>query len=270
MLAEIDLSDGFWRMIVEEEAKWNFAYVIPDPPGTPPRLVVPSALQTGWAENPAYFCVATETGQYLIHHKVEQKVLLPIHSLEIYMRPTKTPKRSLEERPQYSIFVYLDDFIGTAVENASGKLLDSISKADFYGIQRIPPPPEVTGNTGGKYPIYIKKMQKGDARWITEKEIVGFLVDGKAKTFTIPNIKAEDIVAEIRKILKKKWIPLKRYRRIIGNLRHVAIILPSTKGLFLPINKALKGGHPIIGLGNISEIRVALLNLATMVTSLAA
>jgi hypothetical protein len=35
MLSKIDLSDGFWRMLVEEEQKWNFAYVMPDPPGHP-------------------------------------------------------------------------------------------------------------------------------------------------------------------------------------------------------------------------------------------
>jgi hypothetical protein len=62
MLSKIDLSDGFWRIIVEADAKWNFAYVMPDPPGSPVWLVVPSGLQTGWAESPTYFCVATKTG----------------------------------------------------------------------------------------------------------------------------------------------------------------------------------------------------------------
>jgi hypothetical protein len=31
MLSNIDLSDGFWRVIVEGGAQWNFAYVMPDP-----------------------------------------------------------------------------------------------------------------------------------------------------------------------------------------------------------------------------------------------
>jgi hypothetical protein len=45
--SKIDLSDGFWRMIVDEDQKWNFCYVMPDPPGSPIRIVVPSALQMG-------------------------------------------------------------------------------------------------------------------------------------------------------------------------------------------------------------------------------
>jgi hypothetical protein len=34
MLAKIDLSDGFWRMLVRKDQQWNFAYVMPDHPRT--------------------------------------------------------------------------------------------------------------------------------------------------------------------------------------------------------------------------------------------
>jgi hypothetical protein len=81
----------------------------------------------------------------------------------------------------------------------------------------------------------------------------------------ISDAKANDIVAEIRKILKKK-IQLKRYPRIIGGkLRHVALIMPGAKGLFSPINHALRGDPPVIGLGRLSDVRAALLDLATLV-----
>ena len=73
MLANIDLSDGFWRMIVEEEDKFNFVYVVLDLLGTPTRLVVPSDLKMGWADIQAYICTATETGRDLIHQTAEKK-----------------------------------------------------------------------------------------------------------------------------------------------------------------------------------------------------
>ena len=57
-LSKVDLSDGFWRLLVEPEQKWNFCYVMPDPPGARTRIVVPSALQMDWAESSAYFCAA--------------------------------------------------------------------------------------------------------------------------------------------------------------------------------------------------------------------
>jgi hypothetical protein len=101
------------------------------------------------------------------------------------------------------------------------------------------------------------------------KEILGFLVDREAKTVRISDARATDIVREIRKILKKKRVQLKRYSRIVGKLRHVALILPGTKGLFSPINKELRGKPLVIGLRKSSQVRAALLDLATMVTLLA-
>ena len=51
----------------------------------------------------------------------------------------------------------------------------------------------------------------------------------------------------------------------MGKLGHVAIILPVTKGLVLPINKALKGDPIITYLEGNSEVRAALIYLATMI-----
>ena len=43
-LSKVDLSDGFWRLLVKLAQKWNFCFVMPDPPGTQVQIVVPSAL----------------------------------------------------------------------------------------------------------------------------------------------------------------------------------------------------------------------------------
>jgi hypothetical protein len=61
--SKMDLADGYWRMIVEREPRWNFAYVMPCDPGQPMQLVILHALQLGWNKSPAYFCATTETVQ---------------------------------------------------------------------------------------------------------------------------------------------------------------------------------------------------------------
>jgi hypothetical protein len=269
MLSKIDLSDGFWRMLVDEEQTWNFAYVMPDPPGHPTRIVVPSALQMGWAQSPGYFCAATETGRDIIQGLVSEQTHLPPHCLEEYLRPAKAAKRSRSENPVHGMYVYVDDYIAAAVENASGTLLGRIARSALHGIHSIFPPPAVTGHVGGKDPISLKKLQKGDGQWHHKKEILGFIVDGEAKTVQISQAKADDICNELRRILKKKRVPLKRYRKIIGKLRHVALILPGTKGLFSPVNKALRGEPAFIGLGKGSELRSVLNDFAAMVRTLA-
>jgi hypothetical protein len=76
-LSKVDLLDGFWRLLVEPVQKWNFCYVVPDPPGSRVRIVVPSALQMGWAESPAYFCTATETGRDIIDLLLCEEIDLP-------------------------------------------------------------------------------------------------------------------------------------------------------------------------------------------------
>jgi hypothetical protein len=55
-----DIKDSFWRLDPEDGAEWNFAYVLPQHPGQPCYLVVPTSLQMGWVESPPFFCVASE------------------------------------------------------------------------------------------------------------------------------------------------------------------------------------------------------------------
>jgi hypothetical protein len=41
--------------------EWNFAYVLPQEPNKPTKLIVQTSLQMGWVESLPYFCAATET-----------------------------------------------------------------------------------------------------------------------------------------------------------------------------------------------------------------
>jgi hypothetical protein len=63
---KIDLSDGFWRMIVGTDMEYSFVYQMPQREGDPVRhYFVPSALQMGWMNSPAYFCSVTEAVRLL-------------------------------------------------------------------------------------------------------------------------------------------------------------------------------------------------------------
>ena len=79
----MDIKDGFWRMIYEEEAEWNFCYVLPALPGSEPKIVVPTSLQMGWTLSPAYFCMASEMGRDIGHALCHTAVCtIPVHPLE--------------------------------------------------------------------------------------------------------------------------------------------------------------------------------------------
>ncbi len=89
MFAKIDLSDGFWRMLVQECDKWNFAYFIPGAVEESLRLIIPHALQMGWTESPGYFCAATESGRDIMQALIDGGTWLPPHVFDSYMAPTQ-------------------------------------------------------------------------------------------------------------------------------------------------------------------------------------
>ena len=37
LFSKLDIKDGLWCMLCEEEQEWNFAYVLPNHPGQPPN-----------------------------------------------------------------------------------------------------------------------------------------------------------------------------------------------------------------------------------------
>ncbi len=163
----------------------------------------------------------------------------------------------------------MDDYVLALVENDDRTLIRRVSRATLHAIHSIFPPPEISGHKGGKDPVSIKKLEKGDARFDIEKEILGFLINGADRTIRLSDIKAEAIAAEIAKMLKKTHVPLKRFQSVVGKLQHAARILPAAKGMFSPLNKATKGNPKEVGIGKLSKTRAALLDLRHLVLSLA-
>jgi hypothetical protein len=276
LLSKVDLSDGFWRIIVQEDARWNFCYVMPDPPGAPVRIVVPSALQMGWMESPQYFCTATETGRDFIQWLIDQKIDCPPHPLEKFMLPADLvntmddPHKSHDDENDgaYSVNVYVDDYILGVVEDKNRTLLRRVARSTLYGIHSIFPPPEVTQHKGGKDSVSIKKLEKGDAKFMPLKVVLGFLLDGKGRTVRLPQDKADRICLELTRMLKKNRIPLKRFLSSVEKVSNATRILPAAKGLLTPLYRALRGDPKMIGLGKDSELRGALADLRQIIQSL--
>jgi hypothetical protein len=105
----MDYDASSWR-----PSRNNCCYVMPDPPGALVPIVVPSALQMGWAESPAYFCAGTETGRDLINLLLRERIDLPEHPLERFMAPTDSPKTLLPDQEYTLVGVYVDDFLSSA------------------------------------------------------------------------------------------------------------------------------------------------------------
>ena len=60
LFSKLDISDGFWRVKIRNEGRWNFCYVLPsevreDIDIEDIYIVVPSSLQMGWTESSLFF-----------------------------------------------------------------------------------------------------------------------------------------------------------------------------------------------------------------------
>jgi hypothetical protein len=274
LFSKIDLSDGFWRMVVQLGAEFNFAYVVPGP--GPLRLALPTALQMGWKNSPGFFCTATESACALAHHLLQDTSDshdLPSHHLEDKFLPPKLPERNLAPPTEvpFLIRVYLDDYCkAAAISHDSLATLKWITRAVLHAIHAIFPPPEVTGHQGGKDSISMKKLDQLDGLWDFIKEMLGFELNGDERTISITDDKAAAYIVILERALEKTAILAVTLRTISGKMQHIGLISPTIKGFMTPINRSLAQNdeHGSIGLGKNNKLREVLQHCKFLVQEL--
>jgi hypothetical protein len=268
LFSKLDIKDGYWRMVVPEDDEWNFAYVLPKlSPDEPTQLVIPSSLQMGWCDSPAYFCAASETARDVAEQlTATPQGLLEEHPLETFLvRPQDWPEDGMENTATTFtrlLEVYIDDFIQLA-QTTDPKQLRHLSRAVLHGIHSVFPPPSVTGHAG-EDPISMKKLQQGDGLWTARKEILGWVFDGARRCIELPQDKVDKITAEIHQVTRQATIPRKRFEQLRGKLRHACIGIPAGKGLMSPIDAELRGEKRFIRVKTNQRLRVALQDFSTL------
>jgi hypothetical protein len=268
-MSKLDISNGFWRLIVQDADCFNFAYVLPHQGGAPCKIVVPSVVQMGWVESPSLFCTVTESTHDLAQHFVDAAVPLPPHQVKSAMNIEDVPMRGRAEAPSKLLQVYVDNFCYAATQSKDGVHIPIIRWAAIYGIEAVFLPPSIMQHQGGKEPISESKLMKGDWNFESKKDMIGFRFDGIKQTVHLPPEKPLSYVKETHRILHRKRVPIKTMQGVVGKLRHASIILPAARCFFTPINAAMKGSPKHITLGANSKVRAALEDLCTLLRILA-
>ena len=266
LFSKLDISDGFWRLVVRKEDSFNFAFVLPQLPGQPTRIVVPSAVQMGWVESPSYFCAVTETARDITQHLINTNASLPAHKIENSMTIPTVPLRARTDEPDSSIQVYVDDFVNATTQSTDETYVPKIRRASIHGIHSVFPETATTQHANGKEPISESKLKKGDGNFDTTKEMIGFRFCGIKRTVCLPAAKAKRFIKETHTMLRRKRIPLKLLQTVVGKLRHAAVILPAARGFFTPINNIMNTKERSITL-NI-DAKSALLDTCTLIHQL--
>ena len=163
LFTKIDLKDGYWRMVVDADQAWNFAYVLPRLNDDEEiQLVIPNALQMGWSESPPFFCSATETARDIADQNfTNRKDVGPQEQEEIIMNIdwSTIPEDVLENTEMKTLHlleVYIDDFLGM-IQTTDEKELRRFTRNILDGITNVFPPQSVTNSHMGP-PISPKKL----------------------------------------------------------------------------------------------------------------
>eukprot|EP00957_Ditylum_brightwellii_P003634 274811-Ditylum_brightwellii.AAC.2 len=245
--AKLDIKDGFWHLVVHPDDVWNFCYVLPQASDVPEDnilLIVLTALQRGWCKSPPFFCMALETASDVIQHLLNNDIVLPAHNFEECMLSLTQLQHWKLPNPQHLLEVFVDNFIVTTNDTSMSNLL-AISQAFLHGIHCVFPPTNVTGHNG-QDPISEKKLDNGDGLWEYIKKVLGWELNGKAKTIHLLQKKALKTFTSLKVIARKTQITLHTFQVICGKLQHAAFGISGGMGLFSPLQQAMVGNPLII------------------------
>ena len=269
-MAKWDVKDGFWRLDCQEGEEYNFAYVLPQRAGEPVKLVVPTSLQMGWIESPAYFCTASETSRDIAAQYCQAPLSsLPEHKFEKYMRGSEdynnipaSSERDAELR--YMLEVFVDDFMSLVIAT-SRRQLEHVGKGTMMGIHDVFPLSDIDADD----PISEKKMKKLDSQFSTRKTLLGFDFDGVDKTMWLQEEKRAALLLILKNWLRSSrrlhaGIPFKTYESVIAKLRHAFTTIPAGLGLLSPCNRMLALQPAQIFLHRNEDLRVALSDIRTL------
>ena len=134
--------------------------------------------------------------------------------------------------------VYVDDFI-VITNDLSEENLTKWSRAILHGIHSVFPAPTITGHEGGD-PVSIKKLQKEEGRWEFEKEILGWVFNGKDYTLYLPHEKSKKLTSLLKSTKRKSTVTLNSFQKIVGKLVLASIGIPKGASLLPAISKRLQ------------------------------
>ena len=251
-LGKYDLADGYYRMHLHTDSVLPLALLFPVSPGESPMVALPLVLPMGWTESPPYFCAATETIADLANERLQDPTELAPHRLETlaYTTPPDYVEtsaavvsalypRAYQTGPLRYVDVYIDDLIGAS----QGDPLQVV-RAVLHAADQVFRPLSDEDGPHRQEPVSVKKLRKGDGFPCTRKVVLGWLIDTRAGTIHLSprrSLRLQEILAGFPR--SRKRVSLQEWRKVLGELRSMALALPGCRGLFSALQTVYKPGQ---------------------------
>ena len=271
-MLKLDIADGFYRIALNIDDIPKLAVIFPSPNDEQPLVALPLVLPMGWKNSPPTFCAATETIADLANEAVQSRVLPLPHPLnkhaaamdeDLYPSPTLAPEPATtpSNLPQSSAFtettipnardpslpyptepaayvdVFMDDFIALAQGHDNRQ---RVRKLLLHAVDKVFRPNDFYDSHTRREPVSMKKLRQGDCSWTTTKSILGWIINTVAGTLTLPSHRQERLNQILASLpITQKRTTVKKWHRLLGELRSMALALPGARNVFSAMQNAL-------------------------------
>ena len=265
-MIKLDIADGFYRIALSPKDIPKLGVVFPTRNSSEKLVALPLVLPMGWKNSPPIFSSATETiadiANTNLNNPLYQPNTHPLSTLasaqDSMMLPHKTTPTlpadalpiptardpCLPSQPSAAAYidVYVDDFLALA-QRPHNK--ERVRNTLLHAVDSVFRPSDFRDNYDRRQPVSIKKLQQGDLSWSTCKKILGWIVDTVSMTISLPPHRQQrlhDILYSIPP--QQKRISIKKWYKILGELRSMSLALPGSRNLFSNLQLALSQASP--------------------------
>ena len=167
----------------------------------------------------------------------------------------------------------MDDFLALSQGKATRQ---RVRRTLLHAIDDVLRPLDGKDLPARKEPVSLKKLRQGDCSWATIKTMLGWVIDTVTMTIHLPPKRVQrlaEILASIPRCQKRTSI--RKWHKVLGELRSMAIALPGARHLFSHMQHAMAtklGGRVALKRGvhdALDDFRWLLDNIASRPTRIA-
>ena len=151
--------------------------------------------------------------------------------------PNRDPSLPSSKKPAQYIDVFVDDFLALCQGNKNRRY---VRRTLLKAVDSVFRPLDFYDDLSRREPVSIKKLRQGDVSWNTIKLVLGWVIDTAASTITLPEHRQQrlaDILSSIPR--SQKRLSIKKWHKVLGELRSMALALPGARSMFSHMQHAL-------------------------------
>ena len=133
--------------------------------------------------------------------------------------------------------VFVDDFVALAQQSGNSR---RVRRTLMHAIDDVFRPLDGLDDVFRREPVSLKKLLKGDCSWGTIKLILGWIIDTVNMTVSLPPHRVERLAEILASIpIDQKRTSVRKWHKVLGELRSMALALPGARHLFSHMQLAL-------------------------------